>query len=95
MAKKNQTKKNKKWSKILDKILDPFGGFFWIWVFLPYRFFISKKHVFSAGGVAAGAFFKKEFQNSGENVGPFLDKILDPFFWLLFGKNIQNALKPI
>ena len=31
-----------------------FGGFGF---FLPYRFFISKKQVFSAGGVAAGAFF--------------------------------------
>ena len=48
MAKKNPNpKKSKKGSKISSKILDPFLRFFGFGFFLPYRFFIGKKHVFS------------------------------------------------
>ena len=65
-------KKSQKKSKKVSKILDDFFGFFWVWFFLPTRFFIGKKEVFSAGGVAAGAFFcEKKVQNFGQNFGAF------------------------
>ena len=82
MAKKKTNPKNlKKGSKILDEILEPFWDFFGFGFFFAIQIFISKKDVFSAGGVAAGAFFyEKKVQNFGENFGPFLDNILDHFF---------------
>ena len=57
----------------------PFFEIFWfLEIFLPYRFFISKKQVFSAGGVAAGAFFsEKKVQHFGQHFGPFFG-----FFWV-------------
>ena len=50
----------KKRSKILENLLDPFLGQNFGPFFGFFFDFISKKHVFSAGGVAAGAFFVKK-----------------------------------
>ena len=72
--------------KKVEKIGQNFGPFlrFFLlfWDFFAIRFFISKKQVFSAGGVAAGAFFCEKKRSK------ILEKILDPFwtkFWTFFG----------
>ena len=48
-------------------------GFFWLPFFAFVDILQARDH-FSAGGVAAGAFFlcKKRFQNFGQNFGPFV-----------------------
>ena len=72
--KKPNPKKSQKGSKISSKILDPFLRFFGFGFFLPYRFFIGKKHVFSNKST-------KKYQNFGRFFRLFLStKILVTFF---------------
>ena len=87
-GKKNPNPKNlKKGSKILDEILEPFLDFFGFGFFLPYKFFISKKDVFSAGGVAAGAFFyEKKGPKFWWNFWTFFGQHFGPFFLTIFWK---------
>ena len=93
-------KKSKKWSKILDD----FFGFFWVWVFLPNRFFISKKQVFSAGA-SPGAPLRGALGRAPPPFGrveilkKFTGKSVPENYTLFFGKNYvfghftyQNAL---
>ena len=83
--KPNQKKYLKKGPKFRH-IFSAFLFFFFVVLvfFLPTRIFISKKEVFSAGGVAAGAFFMKKVQNFGENFGLFFGQNFGPFFLASF-----------